>query len=293
MLSKAFPLILLFFSLFTSVVTAQVESSETTKDEQIVWKYLVSLRTNSEENLSPNELVIKAALYLLNTPYVSATLEGNEEEKLVLNLRELDCMTLVENCLALSRSAQYSPPSYDYFSRELRKIRYRKGVIQGYPSRLHYASDWIYDNIEKGELEDITYALGGKKFKPQVGYMSTHPDLYPALKNNPQDVEAIIEIENQINRRNSYYYIPRDEIREKTSLIKSGDIIGFTTGLPGLDISHWGIAYWNKEQLTFIHASSKFKKVIINPESVSDYCLQNKNNTGIVVLRQLWVNKEQ
>lgn len=277
----------------STTIIAQSKEESTTKDEQIVWQYFNSLKTEKEKNFSPNELIIKAALSLLNTPYVAATLEINEEEKLVVNLRELDCMTFVENCLALSRSAQHSAPDYDYFVRKLKKIRYRKGLIQGYTSRLHYTTDWIYDNTQKGEIEDITYALGGKKFKPQVGYMSSHPDSYPALKDNPQDVETMIEIENQINQRNSYYYIPRNEIWEKTSLIKSGDIIGFTTSLPGLDISHLGIAYWNKGQLSFIHASSKIKKVLINPESISDYCLQNKNNTGIVVLRQLGVNSEQ
>jgi hypothetical protein len=292
MLPKVIPLAGLFLSLFIPSLSAQGDS-DATKDEQIVRKYLGSVKSAGGEIPSPNELVVKAALLLLNTPYVPATLEGNEEENLVVNLHELDCMTLIENCLALSRAAQYDSPGYDYFVRELRKIRYRGGVIRGYPSRLHYAADWLYDNAEKGELEDITYALGGKKFKPQVGYMSAHPELYPALKNNPQNVEAIIETENQINRRNSYYYIPRNEIREKSALIKNGDIVGFTTNLPGLDISHWGIAYRNKEQLTFIHASSRVKRVIINPESIGDYCLQSKNNTGIVVLRQLWVDKDE
>jgi hypothetical protein len=202
-------------------------------------------------------------------------------------LQELDCLTFVEYCLALSRSAQYDSPDYEYFTRELRKIRYRNGVIQGYTSRLHYTSDWIFDNNGKGILEDISYALGGKRFKTDVYYMSTHPDAYPALKRNPQDVDKMAEIEKQINQRNSYYYIPRDAINEKASQIKSGDIICFVTSMAGLDISHLGIAYWNKGQLTFIHASSKAKKVIVNPESISDYCLRIASNTGIIVLRAL------
>jgi hypothetical protein len=292
MLLKISRLILLFFLLSLSSHCGRGQEKESI-DEAIVLKYFNSFPAEGKENLSPNERIVKAALFFLDTPYVAATLEGNDEEKLVVNLRELDCMTFVENCLALSRATQYPVSDYDYFVRELRKIRYRGGIIRGYTSRLHYTTDWMYDNAEKGELEDITYALGGKKFRVNVNYMSSHPEAYPALKENPEETEAIAQIENVINRRNSYYYIPCNEIREKESLIKSGDIIGFTTKLPGLDISHLGIAYRNKGQLTFIHASSGAKKVIINPESISDYCLINKNNTGIVVLRQLPVNNVQ
>ncbi|MDR2057910.1 MAG: DUF1460 domain-containing protein [Dysgonamonadaceae bacterium] len=285
-MSKIFRLVATFLVLFALSIFAQKNE----KEEQIVKSYFDSLKTDEKAIYSPNDLMAAAALWLLNTPYAAGILEKNAEEDLVVNLQELDCMTFVENCLAMSRSAQYPNPDYDYFIRELKKIRYRNGLIQGYTSRLHYTSDWIYDNAAKGEIEDVTYALGGKKFKPNVYYMSSHPDLYPALIKNQQDMEVIIEIEKRINRRNNYYYIPRNEIGDKTSLIKSGDIICFTTELPGLDISHMGIAYWHKGQLSFIHASSKAKKVIIETESIGDYCRRNKSNTGIIVLRELSVN---
>ncbi|MDR2683613.1 MAG: DUF1460 domain-containing protein [Dysgonamonadaceae bacterium] len=256
-------------------------AQQTDENVQTVRKYLDSVKGRP----SPNELIVQAALALLDRPYVAQTLEGNEEEKLIVNLRELDCMTLVENCLALSRAAQSPHPDYEDFVRQLKTIRYRAGILNGYTSRLHYTTDWITDNAGMGIIEDITYALGGKRFRPQVGFMSSHPERYPALKENPQKVEEIREIEQTINQRTSYYYIPKSEIRDKQSLIQSGDLVGFTTNLPGLDISHVAIAYWNKGQLTFIHASTKYMKVVINPEPLIDYCSEIKTNTGIVVLR--------
>jgi hypothetical protein len=286
-MSKKNLFIFVLFLLAGGIALSQTKE----KEEEIVRKYFASIATE-KGRLSPNELIVKAALSLLNTPYVAATLEVNEEEELVVNLHELDCLTFVENCLALSRAVQYPAPGYEYFTRELRKIRYRNGAIQGYTSRLHYTCDWIFDNSGKGVLEDITYALGGKRFKPDVYYMSSHPDSYPALKRNPQDVETVAEIEKRINQRNNYYYIPKSEIGEKASQIKSGDIVGFTTTMAGLDISHVGIAYWDKGQLTFIHASSKAKKVIVNPESISDYCYRSESNTGVVILRTLPVIRE-
>ena len=267
--------------LLLSVTIASAQS----KDEAIVEQYFNSLRWSEEK--TPNELIVQAALSFLDTPYIANTLEVNEEEQLIVNLSELDCMTFVENCIALSRAVQHPAPDYEHFVRELKKIRYRDGIINGYTSRLHYTTDWINNNIEKNTIEDITYALGGKKFKPNVSYMSTNPNLYPALRKNRQDVETMVEIEKRINQRSNYFFIPRSEISKKATLIKSGDIICFTTQLPGLDISHIGIAYWNKKQLSFIHASTKAKKVIINPESIADYCQLNKNNTGIIILKTL------
>jgi hypothetical protein len=291
---KNIQIALLFFTFSTAGVFAQQTNPDFPKEEQIVrqyYKYLLTVQEDSAvHNYSPNELMVKTALFFLNTPYAAQTLEVNEEEDLVINLREMDCTTFVENCLALSRAAQYPRPDYDYFVRQLKYIRYRGGIINGYTSRLHYTTDWITDNVSKATIEDITYALGGKRFQPAVGFMSSHPELYPGLRENQQELASMISIENTINQRTTYYYIPQNEIKEKQTRIKSGDIICFTTGLSGLDISHLGIAYWNKGQLSFIHASTKHKKVIINPESVSDYCGMIKTNTGIIVLRSLPVN---
>ncbi|GHV57457.1 xylanase [Bacteroidia bacterium] len=272
-----------FLALILLLVCAQAQQKEIhlTEDTRIVRHYFDSVKGIA----SPNELIVKAALSLLNTPYVAQTLEGNKKEELVINLMELDCMTLVENCLALSRAAQYPNPDYEDFVRQLQFIRYRVGIMNGYTSRLHYTTDWITDNSGKGIIEDITGALGGKPFQPHVDFMSSHPERYPALKENPQDVEVMRNIEQTINQRDTYYYIPKNEIRNKQSLIQSGDIIGFTTSIPGLDISHVAIAYWNNGQLSFIHASTKQMKVIIHPESLIDYCNGIQTNTGIVVLR--------
>ena len=277
--------VFLLFILLFACVHAQQTDKYLTENIQLVRKYLDSV----QKLASPNELMLKAALSFLNTPYVAHTLEGNREEELVINPAELDCVTLVENCLALSRAAQYPNPCYEDFVRQLKSIRYRTGFLNGYTSRLHYTSDWITDNSEMRIIDDITHALGGKCFRPSVNFMSTHSELYPALQNNPGNVEMMRSIEQAINQRDGYYFIPKAEIKDKQSLIKSGDIIGFTTAIEGLDISHLGIACWDKERLSFIHASTQYMKVVIEPKSLIDYCREIKTNTGIMVLRPIMV----
>jgi cell wall-associated NlpC family hydrolase len=275
---------LLFVPAFACSAQPQPKAAPgTQEDVRKVQTILDSIRSTA----SPNEQIVGAALALLGTPYVAQTLEGAAEEALVVNLGELDCMTFVENCLALSRAAQQPSPGYAAFVHQLQTIRYRAGIVDGYPSRLHYTTDWISDNTAMGIVEDLTQSLGGERFRVRVGFMSSHPDRYPALKNNPANTKAMAAVEQTINARNTYYYLPKEKINDHQSSILSGDIVGFTTRIAGLDLSHLGIAYWKEGELRFIHASTTAMQVIINPTSISDYCQSISTCTGIVVLRAI------
>ena len=273
-------LLILFFPFLCSNVFAQVNTAQKDANKAIVENYFKSAKQNSIDYE-----VLRAAFCFLETPYVGGTLEQSAKEELIINLQELDCMTMVEYSLAMSRAVKFPSPDWEIFERELRQIRYRNGIINGYVSRLHYTTDWIYNNSSKGVFEDVTHALGGRKLMVNVHYMSSNYDKYPHLVNDSEAVAQIKLIEQAVNSRNIYYYIPKNEIIKHQSKIKNGDIIGFTTSINGLDISHLGIAYWNKQQLTFVHASSSAKKVIINPESLIHYCNSIRTCTGIVVLR--------
>ena len=274
--------LLLFFTFSIGQTFAQTDS------DRMIAETFFRLATKS----SIDSEMVRAAYVFLETPYVGGTLEQSEGEELIVNLHEMDCMTLVENCLSLSRTAQLLSPDWESFKRELRQIRYRNGIINGYVSRLHYTTDWIYDNIGKGIFEDVTHALGGRKFVANVHYMSENYKKYPHLVDNFEAVRQIASIEQAINARNIYYYIPKEEIMQLQTMIKNGDIICFTTSISGLDISHLGIAYRNNRRLTFIHASTSAKKVIINPESLVEYCNSSRTCTGIMVLRPVNVGDE-
>lgn len=231
-----------------------------------------------------NNLMIEIALQFLNTPYVASTLEKNETEQLIINLEAFDCMTFVETCLAFSRTFHSENPNFDTYKNELTSIRYRDGIINGYTSRLHYTSDWIFDNQKKGVIYDKTKDIGGIILPLHVDYMSTHPTSYTHLATHPEDIPEIKKIEDNINKR-TYYYIPKEDIGDYEQEIEPGDIICFVTSIKGLDISHLGIAYQENKKLTFIHASTNAKKVIINPVSVSAYCKNIKHIKGVMILK--------
>lgn len=229
--------------------------------------------------------VAEIGKYFLDTGYEAATLESGNEENLIVYLSGFDCTTLVENVLALARLVKKEDNTFEAFQKELTLIRYRDGVIDEYPSRLHYFSDWIYDNVKKGLIKDITDSLGGEHIKFDLNFMSTHPDAYKHLKANPKFVPQIASQEKEISKR-SYSYIPANKVGEVESKIKDGDIIAFTTSIKGLDISHVTIAVKQSDKrIHLLHAPVVGSKVQITEAPLPDYIKKVKKHSGIIILR--------
>ncbi|WP_231496814.1 N-acetylmuramoyl-L-alanine amidase-like domain-containing protein [Prevotella sp. 10(H)] len=255
----------------------------TPADINIYKSYVKQFEGQKEKPIA--EILINTAKYFLGKPYVASTLEVSGPERMVINLREFDCTTLVENCIALSQVIKSGDTSYKNFIDKLMIIRYRGGEVSGYTSRLHYTTDWIYENEKRGLFKDISVEVGGKKTAKAIDFMTTHPHLYKHLEDDTVNVSKMRKIENEINERNSYSIIPVSEIENKQEQIRNGDIIAFATSISGLDYSHIGIAFWQAGELHFIHASSKYKKVIIEKKTLLSYCQDIKSCMGISVLR--------
>lgn len=134
-------------------------------------------------------------------PYVAHTLEGDKQERLVVNTRQLDCTTLVETVTALTLCAQHKDYSWLAYQQALVGLRYRGGVIDGYPSRLHYFTEWITDNTKAGVVNEVQ--APNPPFTAvqtvKVSYMSTHPKSYQSLKEHPEYVSVIAKQERQVS----------------------------------------------------------------------------------------------
>lgn len=261
----------------------------TAEDRAVFDRYLSAMQAEKyspvSDSTSVSDLLIATARFFLETPYVASTLE-KEPEGLVVNLREMDCTTFMENVLALTRTLQELPAdsSFDIFCKHLRQIRYRDGQITDYTDRLHYMTDWMYENARRGEVRDINREIGGVPFPVSLSFISTHPDLYKQLKGHPDRVRQIADKEKEINGR-TYYYLPKTQIPEAVSRLQDGDIVCFVTNIKGLDVTHVGLVYRNGETVSFIHASSSAKKVIINEESLQAYTERMKSNKGLLLAR--------
>lgn len=274
----------IFIMILTGAVYPQVYSDTDITICQSKFSYAVSADLSDEPI---NDIVADIGKTFLGTQYAEHTLEDKGREQLVINLSALDCTTFVENALVFARLIKMGKTSFKDYENELQKIRYRNGVINGYPSRLHYFTDWIYNNIKKGIISDVTELVGGKQIKFHLNFMSSHPESYPRLKEHPEFVREIRKQEAEISRRN-YFYVPKERIGFIENQIDNGDIIAFTTNIPGLDVSHVGIAVRMEDnRIHLLHAPHTGSAVQITEEPLSSYINKIKKDTGIIVLKPL------
>ncbi len=236
-----------------------------------------------DRDLPMAELVIKVAKHFLGTPYVAGTLEI-EPERLTVNTRETDCILFVEMCLALSLTAKDAEPTFEKYVDNLRQLRYRGGKVDGYTSRLHYTSEWIIQGTTRGLFSEVSRECGGVSLDQKFNFMSTHPASYKQLKDNPKNVAKIQAAEQNLESWD-YWYIPKADLPKCIQNIKTGDIIGFNSSTPGLDIAHVAYAYWEGDTLTFIHASYTDMKVVINQTPLVPYTNGIKGHNGLRVVR--------
>ncbi len=231
--------------------------------------------------------VVAYAHLLEGTPYAAGSLDRDSVEQLQAHLQETDCTIFVETVLALARTAAKRERTWEAFGRELTALRYRDGRIDGYPSRLHYFSDWIIDNERRGNVKEMTAALGGVDDTLQLHFMSRHAHRYPALQRDTTLIGAIASQEKRLSG-STVSVLPAERLDSAALAgIQSGDIIAFTTDIDGLDIAHVGIALNENGTVRLIHASSIQRAVVIEKRALTLQLRENRRFTGIRIIRPL------
>ena len=227
---------------------------------------------------------------MLGVPYVAGTLDGNEEEQLVIHVDQLDCTTFVETVLALCIADKRDARSFDGFKKALTDVRYRDGRLDGYASRLHYFSDWIRNNEQMGFVKECTSETSCAQ--PQelwLNFMTTHVDSYQPMKKNPALVEVMAAQEKNW-QGTIVSYIPKEKLNlpPEELKIKDGDILAMVTNIKGLDIVHVGFAFWKDNHLHLLHASSSAKKVIEDPKTQYESSGKTKAHIGLRAIRVVY-----
>ena len=225
----------------------------------------------------------------LGRPYVAATLEVADPEQVVVNLQGLDCATLVETSQALAMTRREGKTDVASYTRNLEKIRYFNGKNRGYTSRLHYLSFWMADLTKRKVAKEVLLPQTlTQPLEIRLNYMSTHADAYPFLKNHPERVREIAQLERKYSGKVGRF-LPKSNAglsRQQLGAIHDGDIITVVTQKAGLDYSHQGIAFWgNDGKLHMLHASSERKRVIADERTLEDYLKRISHARGIRVFR--------
>ena len=254
---------------------------------QETFEQLLTLaREHAWSKLPIGERIGAIGMALRQTPYVVGTLELYEDREVCsVNLRGLDCVTFLESSLAFARMLRRGGGTPEALLAEVTFTRYRRGQLTDFASRLHYLSDWFFDNEPKRVVRLITRELpGAVRFTKLVNFMSKHPEAYRQLKASPDLVRKIASVEAEINAR-EMQYVPKEKVAAAQPLLMTGDIVGVTTAIDGLDCAHAGFCYRDAEGvLRLLHASTTGKAVILD-EELSTYLARVSTHTGIMVAR--------
>ncbi len=259
--------------------------SQETKLNHIFNHILNKARDENWSTLPVSEVFVNVAQEFLDFPYLGGSLDVDREEKCIVTFEGFDCFTFFEVSLCFARIIKKRKFTFYDLVDEVTFTRYRGGEIQDYSSRLHYSSDWIYDNIRKGVVRDRTAKLGGTKISFKVNYMSENPHLYKQLNNNKELLNKIKAIEQEIRKR-YYYVIFKSKVPTVENRLENGNIIFIATSKKGLDYSHIGISVVKDGVARLLHASSKFNRVLLD-KPIAQYLNENKTATGITVVELL------
>lgn len=291
-------ILLLLFSLTAVLCSAAPKVDFQSSDKTLVERLLTS--QTSLRGKTMGETVLHFARAMKGIPYVGGTLDKATEERLVVNLRALDCTTYVETVLALALCSRNGETSFDDYCRHLRDIRYADGRVE-YTARQHYFTYWIEQNARQGivsrvEPSPADIKTGDHPFtawqdfsKTPVNYMSTHISSYKMLSAHREWLPGIRRMEQTMAQRR-YRYIPKSALgksntRNLRRYIKDGDIIAIITSKKGLDTSHIGIAVWHSDGLHMLNASQIHKKVVEEPMTLHTYMNRHPTQLGIRLCR--------
>jgi hypothetical protein len=267
--------------------------SWTDQDLSILEATVAWAREAGIDTLPIGERIGRIGERFVGTAYVPQTLDPPGRERLVVNLHAFDCVTFVESVLTLAHvvaSDGVAVPAngdrlMDLYERLLTAVRYRSGERRGYPSRLHYFSEWIADNEGKGFVVDVTRELGGVVDPEAPTFMTEHRDAYWQLA-DPATFQAIADIEATLAGAERLV-IPQERVRDVEGRIRTGDIIAATSTLPGLDVAHTGIALWRDGILRLMHAPLVGEVVQISERPLAQRLLALSGQDGILVARPL------
>ncbi|MCS7189917.1 MAG: DUF1460 domain-containing protein [Bacteroidia bacterium] len=202
---------------------------------------------------------------------------GLGPEELLINLEQMDCMTAIENFLALHIAHRKGLESPEGVAQTLMYVRYETPFPCRWEDRHHYLTRAFVAWEE--EKWGCWLPLGCPDTRP-IHYISKHPEKYRGFR----DWRAIQKVERSLSAR-PRYYIPTENVGDWLSSLRDGDIVAFISNEAGLDVSHVGIFFWEEGRATFSHASLKARKWVYGEDLCAYLDKRSSKIQGITIFR--------
>ena len=231
-------------------------------------KVMEVIKAASEAH-SYGDKIVAAAKAMSGIPLGKAA-DNDSIGTLVIRLDSLNQREFIYMAMAAAKTSQLSVPSLREFEKNLENVARRKGVDEGFASQFLYGSDWIVDNVYRGNLKDMTEYLDGGSYRTKtLDYVSRHPEQFPAMSDS-LTAEKIRVMEFGF-RSHRIPHLKKQSIGNKNvkELLHNGDIIILSPNDMDFDIYDIGIVSFENGEPTLIHISKDKGIVALDPYPLS------------------------
>ena len=233
-----------------------------------------ALRLAIQETRSNHDLT-RVGIQFIGKPYRANALSSSNPEDLVADLTSFDCVTLIENSLALT----HSKGDESGYRTALVHFRYAGDSVQ-YEKRYHYFSD---------AMRQLGYPLLGtrdmlQKLPKSFSFLSN----YLASKQPGQINLALLRSRESELAKRDFYFTPNALVDRLLPLLESGDLVGLVSKNPAIDFLHTGMVYRTDGKVYLLHASQEFKRVMVSKQTLRDYLKTHRQFIGVSAFRPIF-----
>lgn len=244
------------------------------------------------KDLTPSSRVAFFAKKLVGSPSSLKT-EILDADTLVftINAHSFTPLSLISTCIALAKAYESSSaPNWRDFADKYENVMFKKGEATDFVSRFLYPSDWIADNIFRGNVTDETFNLDGlnsRKKEKSLDYISHHRDSFKAFANE-RNYERLKMLEMGF-RNHQIPYISNGDLTNSSRFkqqAKEGDIFFLLTPDFNLDSREMGILTRDGDRLLIIQLSPSKDTVTLEELPFEHYVKRNvKRIQGARIIR--------
>lgn len=213
--------------------------------------------------------IVAAAKALVGIPLGKAA-DNDSLGTLMVRLDSLNQREFIYTALAAAKTSMLSVPTLREFEGNLENISRRKGVDEGFSSQFLYGSDWIVDNVFRGNLKEMTEYLDGGSYRTKtLDYVSRHPEQFPAMTDSvTAEKVKVMEFGYRSHR---IPHLKKQSISNKNvkELLQNGDIIILSPPDQDFDIYDIGIVSFENKEPHLIHISRDAGKVTLDPYPIA------------------------
>jgi hypothetical protein len=217
----------------------------------------------------------RVGIQFIGKPYRANALSSSNPEDLVADLTSFDCVTLIENSLALT----HSKGDESGYRTALVHFRYAGDSVQ-YEKRYHYFSD---------AMRQLGYPLLGtqdmlQKLPKSFSFLSN----FLASKQHGQINLALLRSRESELAKRDFYFTPNALVDRLLPLLESGDLVGLVSKNPAIDFLHTGMVYRKDGKVYLLHASQEFKRVMVSKQTLRDYLKTHRQFIGVSAFRPIF-----